>query len=446
MSKNVVFWVGVKNQHYSEKYGGWEWMDISRKTWEYWSKKHDVIFFPFEKPIDDDLVNYRINWQKSIYCFDLLDEAGIDYDQIFLVDATCMVKWDMPNIFELTDNKFTAWRETDNLNWVYDSVRGYEEFFSYKLNKHNYFSSGVIIFNKSHKDMFLDFKDLYLNNTEEFVELQDKTVRKGTEQTPLNYWVQKNNVELNLDLPFSYKLTHMHRKDMFKPNWQLNEDSTPFFIKYGYNWVFNGIPKNQRTEVMSQTWGFVKDNYDEDYFLNRVVHKDKWCKTTSRKFKEDVLRIFRDRKMDNCIEIGSCRGDTTRVLSECFKKVYSFEQSSDNITYIKERCSDVDNVEISQADVYDSNFEIPDVSVAFIDAGHSTELVKKDISRFLNKNPNMVLVFDDYGQKDESIKKAILDTGVKISRHIGEYNGFKFNRINGEEVTMIGREGVICNL
>ena len=446
MSKNVVFWVGVKNQHYSEKYGGWEWMDISRKTWEYWCKKHDVIFFPFEKPIDDDLVNYRINWQKSIYCFDLLDEAGIDYDQIFLVDATCMVKWDMPNIFELTDNKFTAWRETDNLNWVYDSVRGYEEFFSYKLNKHNYFSSGVIIFNKSHKDMFLDFKDLYLNNTEEFVELQDKTVRKGTEQTPLNYWVQKNNVELNLDLPFSYKLTHMHRKDMFKPNWQLNEDSTPFFIKYGYNWVFNGIPKNQRTEVMSQTWGFVKDNYDEDYFLNRVVHKDKWCKTTSRKFKEDVLRIFRDRKMDSCIEIGSCRGDTTRVLAECFKKVYSFEQSSDNITYIKERCSDVDNVEISQADVYDSNFEIPDVSVAFIDAGHSTELVKKDISRFLNKNPNLVLVFDDYGQKDESIKKAILDTGVKISRHIGEYNGFKFNRINGEEVTMIGREGVICNL
>ena len=446
MSKNVVFWVGVKNQHYSEKYGGWEWMDISRKTWEYWCKKPDVIFFPFEKPIDDDLVNYRINWQKSIYCFDLLDEAGIDYDQIFLVDATCMVKWDMPNIFELTDNKFTAWRETDNLNWVYDSVRGYEEFFSYKLNKHNYFSSGVIIFNKSHKDMFLDFKDLYLNNTEEFVELQDKIVRKGTEQTPLNYWVQKNNVELNLDLPFSYKLTHMHRKDMFKPNWQLNEDSTPFFIKYGYNWVFNGIPKNQRTEVMSQTWGFVKDNYDEDYFLNRVVHKDKWCKTTSRKFKEDVLRIFRDRKMDNCIEIGSCRGDTTRVLAECFKKVYSFEQSSDNITYIKERCSDVDNVEISQADVYDSNFEIPDVSVAFIDAGHSTELVKKDISRFLNKNPNMVLVFDDYGQKDESIKKAILDTGVKISRHIGEYNGFKFNRINGEEVTMIGREGVICNL
>ena len=56
-------------------------------------------------------------------------------------------------------------------------------------------------------------------------------------------------------------------------------------------------------------------------------------------------------------------------------------------------------------DVYDSNFEIPNVSVAFIDGHSASELVKKDISRFLNKNPKMVLVFDDYGQEDESIRK-----------------------------------------
>lgn len=259
--KNVIFWIGVKNNHYSKKYGGWEWMDISRKTWEYWCKKHDVIFFPFEKPIKDDLVKYRINWQKSIYCFDLLDEAGIDYDQIFLVDATCMVKWSMPNVFELTGHKFTAWRETDNLNWVYDSVIGYEDFFSYKLDIQKYFSSGVIIFNKSHRDIFLKFKNLYLNNVDEFVKLQDTVVRKGTEQTPLNYWLQKNGVEINLDLPIIYKLTHIHRKEMFGYNWQLNEDKTPYFIKYGYNWVFNGIPKDQRTDLMRQTWDLVKDNY-----------------------------------------------------------------------------------------------------------------------------------------------------------------------------------------
>ena len=444
--KNVIFWVGVKNQIYSEKYGGWDWMDISRKTWEYWCEKHDVIFFPFEKPIDDDLVRYRINWQKSIYCFDLLDEAGIDYDQIFLVDATCMAKWDMPNIFELTDHKFTAWRERDNLRWVYDSIKGYEDFFCYDLNKHDYFSSGVIIFNKSHKDIFLEFKDLYLNNVDEFVELQDKIVRKGTEQTPLNYWVQKNGVELNLDLPFSYKLTHIHRKDMFKPNWQLKEDSTPFFIKYGYNWVFNGIPKNQRTEVMKQVWEMVRHNYDENHILNKLVHKDEWCKTTSRKFKEDILRIFNQSKNMVCLELGSCRGDTTRVFAECFKEVHSFERADENIEYIKKKCSDVQNVNYNSSDVYSSDFEIPHADVAFVDAGHTTELVQFDIKRLLESNENMILIFDDYGQSDESIKTAISNTGVDISRHIGEYNGFTCTNMSGKEIKFVGREGVICNL
>ncbi len=444
--KNVIFWVGVKNQTYSEKYGGWDWMDISRKTWEYWCEKHDVIFFPFEKPIDEDLIKYRINWQKSIYCFDLLDEAGIDYDQIFLVDATCMAKWDMPNVFELTDHKFTAWRERDNLRWVYDSIKGYEDFFCYDLNKHDYFSSGVIIFNKSHKDIFLEFKDLYLNNVDEFVELQDKIVRKGTEQTPLNYWVQKNAVELNLDLPFSYKLTHIHRKDMFKNNWQLQEDTTPFFIKYGYNWVFNGIPKNQRTEVMSQTWDLVKHNYDENHILNKLVHKDEWCKTTSRKFKEDILRIF-DNKDMVCLELGSCRGDTTRVFAECFKEVHSFERADENIEYIKKKCSDVNNVNYNSSDIYSSDFEIPTgIDVAFIDAGHTTELVEFDIKRLLDNNKDMVLIFDDYGQPDESIKTAISNAGLNISRHIGEYNGFTCTNISGKEIKFVGREGVICNL
>ena len=226
------------------------------------SDKGDLICVPTKNDsLEKDLFRFRINWQKSIYCFDLLDEAGIDYDQIFLVDASCMVKWNMPNVFELTDHKFTAWRETDNLNWVYDSIKGYEDFFSCEINKDDYFSSGVIIFNKSHRDVFLSFKDLYHRHVADFVEFQDKLVRKGTEQTPLNYWLQMNHVDMNLELPFVYKLTHIHRKEMFHYNWQLNEDKTPYFIKYGYNWVFNGIPKNQRTEIMAQTWDLVKDNY-----------------------------------------------------------------------------------------------------------------------------------------------------------------------------------------
>tara|TARA_Y100001937_G_scaffold61656_1_gene84428 strand:- start:725 stop:2098 length:1374 start_codon:yes stop_codon:yes gene_type:complete len=451
--KNVIFWVGVKNQTYSEKYGGWDWMDISRKTWEYWCEKHDVIFFPMEKPINDDLVNYRINWQKSIYCFDLLDEAGIDYDQIFLVDATCMAKWDMPNIFELTDHKFTAWRERDNLRWVYDSIKGYEDFFCYDLNKYDYFSSGVIIFNKSHKDIFLEFKDLYLNNVDEFVDLQDKIVRKGTEQTPLNYWVQKNNVELNLDLPFSYKLTHIHRKDMFGYNWQLNEDNTPFFIKYGKNWVFNGIPKDQRTHVMKQIWDLVKHNYDSNHFLNKVKSKVDDKDTTSRKFKEDLITHFQSFGDKTLLELGCNRGHTTRVYASLFKKVIGVERSENNLKQAKENCSDVNNVEFIHQDVYDSNFSLPKADVVHVDAGHSHQEVLYDIHRCIEQLGNPILIFDDVckklfpnGEIGNTIRTAIdqhvEDGRLNIVKYIGEDKGYT----TGNGKVLLGREGMICDV
>jgi len=447
MAKNVIFWVGVKNQQYFEKYGGWEWMDISRKTWEYWCKKHDVIFFPMEKPIEEDLTRFRINWQKSIFCFDLLEDAGIDYDQIFLVDATCMVKWDMPNIFELTDHKFTAWREKDNLRWVYDSIQGYKEFFSYDFNKHDYFSSGVIIFNKSHKDIFLEFKQLYYDNIDEFVELQDKTVRKGTEQTPLNYWLQMNDVEMNLDLPFSYKLTHIHRKDMFNHNWQLNEDTTPFFIKYGKNWVFNGIPKDQRTQVMSQVWNLVGKNYNDDYILNVIDNKGKNKNTTSRKFKDDILRLFGESyKNKTMLELGCHQGNTTRVYSECFGKVIAVERSEQNIEIAKENCNDVNNVEFINVDVYDKDFKIPNADVVHIDAGHTFQEVVYDIKRLSKQLDNPTFIFDDYGHEGRTVRDAIntklSDGTIKLVTYIGEDKGY----VAANNKTFIGREGVICDV
>ena len=305
MKKNVVFWVGVKNEMYSEKYGGWDWMDISRKTWEFWCKKHNVLFVPFEEPIESDLVKFRINWQKAIFCFDELDRRGIDYDQIYLVDGMNMIKWDAPNIFELTGHKFTAWRDTDNLNWIHTSIQGYKEFFNnYELDIIKYFSSGLIIFNESHKELFNSFKKLYYDNVDMFVKLQDEIVRKGTEQTPLNYWLQSHDCEINTDIPFTWKLTHLHRKEMFNHNWQLKEDPTPFFIKYGNIWNFSGLPKDKRTEIMTQVWNLVKHNYDEEHLLNTLIHKDEWVKTTSRKFKEDILRIFG--KIKGICPISSC--------------------------------------------------------------------------------------------------------------------------------------------
>ena len=71
--KNVVWWTAIVNDELKNKYGDYNYFDISRKTWEYWCKKNDVLFVPFTKPVENDLFKFRPNWQKAIFCFDELD-------------------------------------------------------------------------------------------------------------------------------------------------------------------------------------------------------------------------------------------------------------------------------------------------------------------------------------------------------------------------------------
>jgi len=448
MKQNVVFWVGVKNKRYAEKYGGWDWMDISRKTWEYWCEKNDVLFVPFEDHIEEDLIRFRINWQKAIFVFDELEKRKIDYNQIYLVDGMNMIKWDAPNIFEMTENKFVGWRDIDNLNWVYKSKVGYKEFFDgFELDLTKYISSGLIIFNEKHKELFQSFKKLYYDNVDTFVNLQDKLVGKGTEQTPLNYWLQINDVDVKLDLPLSWKLTHIHRKEMYSYNWQLDEDKTPFFIKYGYVWNFSGFDKDKRTEIMTQVWNSVKHHYDENFILNKIENKNDNKSTTSRKFKEDILRIFGNGYKDKTLlELGCHQGNTTRVYAECFNKVIAVERDESNLMKTKEICKDVDNVEFICSDVYSKDFQLPTVDVVHIDAGHTYELVGYDIDRCINQMNNPILIFDDYGHEGRTVRDAIntkLDEGkLQLWTHIGEDKGY----IAANNKVFIGREGVICNV
>lgn len=449
MKKNVVFWVGVKNETYSEKYGGWEWLDISKKTWKFWCKKNDVLFVPFEKPIESDLNQFRINWQKALFVFDELDRQKIEYDQIYLVDGMNMVKWDTPNIFKLTDRKFVGWRDVDNMRWTNDSIEGYKDFFGgFELDKTKYVSSGLIIFNESHRKIFTSFKQLYYDNKETFCELQDKIVKKGTEQTPLNYWLQINDVEIKTDLPVSFKLTHLHRKEMFGYNWQLNEDITPYFIKYGYIWNFSGFEKSQRTKIMSDVWNVVKHHYDINFILNRLKTKQDNKNTTSGKFKEDIYRIFSDPKYKKMtmLELGCHMGNTTRLYAECFNKVIAVEKSEHNLSVAKETCSDVSNVEFILSDVYDSNFKLPQSDIVHIDAGHTYEHVVYDIDRCIKQLNNPIIIMDDYGHEMLTVRNAIndkIDEGkLTLHTYIGENKGY----IASNNKVFIGKEGMVCNV
>ena len=458
MKKNVVWWTAIVNDELKSKYGNYNYFDISRKTWEYWCERNDVIFVAFTDPVEQDLFEFRPNWQKALFVFDELERLGIDYDQISLMDSSTMIKWNAPNFFELTNRKFTAWRDMDNLKWIYDSVQGYKKFFdNYSLDITKYFSSGLLVFNEDHKELFKSFKDFYYENKEALIEMQDKIVKKGTEQTPFNYWVQMHNVDVNMDLPLAYKLTHLHRRQLLGHNWQLNDDPTPFFIKYGYIWVFNGIPKDTRTDMMNQTWDIVKNNYDQkfikiDKILDEVDHRDTAKYTTSKKFKRDLLHTFYtdDFRDKTIVELGASQGQSTRVLSHVFKKVIAVEWDDWNLEQARNRCKGRDNVEFVQMDLYNTPWtdSLPkDVDVVFVDAGHEYKHLISDINNSISHFGDPIFIFDDYGLPTGEVKKAIdekiADGTLQLNKFIGETPD---TLVHAAGTKFIDNEGCICNL
>ena len=435
------------------KYGGYDYFQYSKNTWEYWCERNDCLFVPFTKPVEEDLFRYRINWQKAIFLFDELERQGIEYDQIALVDSSFMIRHDAPNFFEMTDRRLTAWRDMDNMRWIYESIQGYKNIFNgFELDMSKYVNSGFMIFNEEHKELFQRFKQFYLDNTDKLIKLQDEIVKKGTEQTPMNYWLQTNDVDINIDLPLPFKLTHLQRKELFNHNWQLKEDTTPFFIKYGYNYSFNGIPKDNRTNIMKQTWDLIKENYNHDEIkydkiLDTMPHKDTAKYTTSRNFKKDIMKTFSDEKFKDLtmMEIGSCQGNSTVVYSSVFKKVYGIEKNSWNIEQAKTKCKDIDNVEFIQKDIYTEEWDFSQVNVVMIDAGHTYEHVVHDIQKVMNYFDNPIIIMDDYGNPNVEIKRAIdeaINSGlVTKGPHIGEVSGFK----TAAGWVMNDKEGIILN-
>ncbi len=457
--KNVVWWPAVINPEHDDKYGGYDYFKYSRNSWEAWCNRNDVLFVPFEEPIEKDLHGFRVNWQKSIFVFDELERRGIDYDQIALMDSSSMIRWDTPNFFKLTQPKFVLGVYMHNLKCFYDSVMGYKDFFDYELDISKYINSGLIIFNESHREFINSFKELYYDNRETLMEMQDRTVMKGTEQTPLNYWLQMKNIDVKTDLPVSYKLTHLHRKNILRSNWQLKEDPTPFFIKYGYIWVFNGIPKDKRTDIMRDVWSSVKDYYKGSKFtatnpkfekiLDEVQHKDTAKYTTSRKFKNDLMEIFYNDKYKDMsiLELGCSQGMSSRVLSYMFKKVYAVDWDSWNLEQAKKHCEGRTNIEFLQKDLYTEPWDFPKVDIVFVDASHTYRSVVSDIENCFLHFEDPIFIFDDYGLPPGEVRRAIKDKisegKLKVHKFIGEQPQ---NMKHAGGTRFIDVEGCVCNL
>tara|TARA_Y100000296_G_scaffold85183_1_gene120446 strand:- start:571 stop:1959 length:1389 start_codon:yes stop_codon:yes gene_type:complete len=457
MKKNVVFLTSVKSKIHQKKFAGYEWMDISKKTWEYFCKKNDCILYIYDTPTSVKMgMEYRVTWQRWFDVFKQLDENNIEFDKVFVTDSTTMVHWDCPNFFDLCDDRMVAWRDMANLNWIYYSIRGYESLmreafdsphFEFDLSK--YINCGGIIINENHREFLNDVKQFYDDYKDLVMQHQDVLVKKGTDQTPFNYLLQMNKIDVNMDLPRAFNVNHLHRYDWISHNWQDGDDKTPFFLKYNYIWRATGIPKNQRTAFMLQVWDMVGQNYvwsDKKQLLSSVEHKTTFKNATSEKFKSDLIDFFNDDKYKDMtvLEIGCCHGDTTKILSKLFKKVYAVDWGEDNIKQAKDKCKDCDNVEFKRMDVSNEEWNFPEMDICFIDALHNEEGSTFEIEKVLSLFDNPVIVMDDYGNSKNkgmknSINRKINDGILKVDSYIGEHSGFT----TSAGWNMDDREGVI---
>jgi len=228
---NVVFIVNIKNEYNPDRSSPYNY---SIDSWKHWCKNNNFDLFVLEDRVyEKEIMNP--NWHKLLV-FDLLEHNEIDYDQILIVDADTIVHPDCPNFFDISEYKFCAVPNYGSYDWVIRGMEIYSKyvFEGFMFDWWEHFNSGFMIINKKHKSLFKEILDFYLNNQELLVGLQEK-FGVGTDQPVINFFIQKNKVDLNL-LPYKYNMMEMYMKEI------VTHDL--LFTKIGHVYHFNaGLPK-----------------------------------------------------------------------------------------------------------------------------------------------------------------------------------------------------------
>ena len=186
--------------------------------------------------------------------------------------------------------------------------------------------------------------------------------------------------------------------------------------------------------------------------LESIPDKRQEKNTTSLKFKKDLIEFFSSGfESKTCLEIGTHKGYTTRVLSGLFKKVITCETNIEYINFAKDLNKDKKNIEFLQKDVYETSWDFTDIDVIFIDCNHEISYVIKDIEntiKLAKQNQELIIIFDDYGLQNpwEGVKEAvdkftIENPRFEIIKFIGEHKGSDCN----PRANLRDEEGVICS-
>jgi hypothetical protein len=247
MAKYLIYIVNISDSNAKIDHTDYSLYCI--ETWKYWCKKNKVDLKVITE--NDDRCGRPI-WNKE-----LVYEHSYGYSKIGVVDADTMIRWDTPNIFETFNDDFCMVRDTVNWSWVYKSIQNYGKFFKgVHLDISNYGNAGVLFFHAMYIPMFEQIFKFYKDNQEE---LDNWNKGGGREQTILNFFLAKNNVNVKY-LDGRWNVLGMHKRGWLNSNSQLQTD-TPHLVKYSNIWHFTGFPIESRTEVVKYIWNIVKGKY-----------------------------------------------------------------------------------------------------------------------------------------------------------------------------------------
>lgn len=191
---------------------------FANDTWEFWCQQTKCIHIT-------RTVSTYSEGVKTVFSY--LENNNIEYNKIFIIDATAVVKWNCPNIFDIIDHRLVGWRDMGDLKSIYNRVQ--------KQDLTKYINYGSIIVNSTHKDIIHNLSDT--QSLHEFENELNKAL---------------NNIEINLNISKEFNLNHMIKYDWLSHNWQDGKDKTPFFIKYAYIWRMDTMDTKQYNNFVGQ--------------------------------------------------------------------------------------------------------------------------------------------------------------------------------------------------
>ena len=73
----VVIPIVVPKDKKLDKFGGWNWMETSKKAWQYWCDKYGHELVIYDTPSIEDTSKFRVTVQRWFDIFNFLEDREI---------------------------------------------------------------------------------------------------------------------------------------------------------------------------------------------------------------------------------------------------------------------------------------------------------------------------------------------------------------------------------